>query len=502
MQSKLLHDALRGFAAEASQALQAELAAGAEIPFELAGGRGARGRVALQLYSPMTGAFLDERWPTLLRLPGHGPALRALEAFRGLDRYVASLQPRSPARSVLADRALRAFTADVFHEQSDFALHEGRLRGALTRLDAAEAAQSGSLTLVASLHGLVILSPQLQLADRLVIARPDTLSGVPEQALAPLVGDGAGTASGRSEPLLVVLDVPEPDARMDLALDFGKELLRELLRALRLYGDGRIALGPMAFACVGDRPFTPLALGLGGHAQGALVVRAEQEDELRAFCSLIARRAPREDALAWALRRFELGCERADEMEGLSDHLLALQALLEPERVAAGLLAARAAALCAPPERRQHLAARVLRAVELERDVARGQAIAGAGALELARELAGHVKSLLRDVICGHLQPDLIARAEELMRAGEEPTGEQPVICPAEQPAAAAEETTVRTAKRPKAAAKPRAARGVARARAAAPVEEETTRVLRARRSAASARAQAQDPEHQSALPI
>lgn len=486
MQSKLLHDALRAFAADASRALQAQLAAGAEVPFELAGSRRGRGRAELQLYSPMTGAFLTEHWALLSRLPSHEPARRALEAFRGLDRYVASLEVGRIARGALAGNALRAFADEVFREQSDFALHDGRLSSALARLDAAQAAQSCSLTLVASLHGLVILSPQLQLAERLVIARPDTLTGVPEQALMPLLEAGPET-SGQTEPLLVVLDVPEQDARMDLALGYGRELLRELLRALRLYGDGRIALGPMAWACAGDGPFTPLSLGFGGHPQGVLLVRAEQEDELRAFCSLIARRAPHQDTLAWALRRFELGCERAQELEGLSDHLLALQALLEPERVAPGLLAARAAALCAPAEGRKRLAARMLRAIELERDVVRGQAAAGAGALELARELAGHVKALLRDLICGHLQGDLIARAQELMLADDEPTSEHPAV-------AAEEEPTARTRKGPK------AARAKAVRARAAPAAEQETRVLEARRAAAPE--QEQDAAHQSALPI
>ncbi len=40
--------------------------------------------------------------------------------------------------------------------------------------------------------------------------------------------------------------------------------------------------------------------------------------------------------LAWALARFEMGCERSSELEALSDHLLALRALLEPEGPAAG----------------------------------------------------------------------------------------------------------------------------------------------------------------------
>ncbi len=63
-----------------------------------------------------------------------------------------------------------------------------------------------------------------------------------------------------------------------------------------------------------------------------LVVSADQEDELRAFCNLVSRRAPQGNEIAWALRRFELGCERASEYEGLSDHVLALRVLLGAPR--------------------------------------------------------------------------------------------------------------------------------------------------------------------------
>ncbi len=103
-------------------------------------------------------------------------------------------------------------------------------------------------------------------------------------------------------------------------------MLRELLRALRLFGDGRIALGALAWARTGSAPWDALALGTGGRPHGMLMVSAEQEDELRAFCNLVSRRAPHANEVAWALRRFELGCERASEYEAISDHLLALRA--------------------------------------------------------------------------------------------------------------------------------------------------------------------------------
>ena len=47
-----------------------------------------------------------------------------------------------------------------------------------------------------------------------------------------------------------------------------------------------------------------------------------------------------------------MGCERLSPFEALTDYLLALRALLEPEGPASGRLAQRLAAICARPEDR------------------------------------------------------------------------------------------------------------------------------------------------------
>ena len=54
-----------------------------------------------------------------------------------------------------------------------------------------------------------------------------------------------------------------------------------------------------------------------------------------------------------------MACERAIPGEALTDVLLALRALIEPEGPASGRLAGRLAALCALPEERAALTARV-----------------------------------------------------------------------------------------------------------------------------------------------
>jgi hypothetical protein len=206
--------------------------------------------------------------------------------------------------------------------------------------------------------------------------------------------------------------------------------MRDLLRALRLFGDGRVALGSMGFSRVGEGSWSPVSLGAGGRPHGMLLVTPDQEDELRAFCNLVSRRVPEGNELAWALRRFELGCDRDSVFEALSDHLLALRALLEPEGASSGKLAGRLAALCATPERQLALTERAVQALALERAAVEGTAVENAAATTLANEISDHLRALLRDVICGHLEDNLSALADEILLEGAEqlPAGAGDVV--------------------------------------------------------------------------
>jgi hypothetical protein len=136
--------------------------------------------------------------------------------------------------------------------------------------------------------------------------------------------------------------------------------------------------------------------------------------------------------VAWALGRWELACERAGRAgtaQALADHLLALRALLEPEGPQSGLLGRRLAALCAVPRERDGLAERVERAAALERSVVAGAAV-GEPLGELAVELSGHLRALLRDVLCGHLEADLCALADALLAQHAEQAGAEPEAVP------------------------------------------------------------------------
>jgi hypothetical protein len=458
--SSELEAALNEYARAVASALSADVAAGAEVELELGA---TRGRAQTPFYScrPLTERFIAEREAQLERLPGHAAAVAALASFDGLDRYLAGRAGsegglraedlrRNPDRAgarvgvhARARVALEMLIDDVFAGQTEFELRPERLAAALARLERAELASAPeAITIVATLHGMTIASPEVKLTRGLTIATPDALGWAPGQALVGIHGRN----DDAPEHLLVALTCEEPARDLEeltasgvrteipceassaeLTIAHARDVLRDLLRALRLFGDGRVTLGPLAWVRPGgEDAWSTVPLGSGGRPHGMLVISADQEDELRAFCNLVSRRAPTDNELAWALRRFELGCERAGAYEGLSDHLLALRALLEPEGPASGLLAGRVAALCATPERRAKLIDRMIRAQRLERAAIAGTAKESAAGLACARDVAEHLRALLRDVICGHLTPDLARLADQLLTESERESPDAP----------------------------------------------------------------------------
>lgn len=404
MRNARLHDALRAFAAEAAERLSADAAAGAEVPFEVVEQRQAR-RASLYCYRPLTGAFIDERVSILGGLESHVPAVHALAATTGLSAYLESRGepvPRDPRER--AQDALRVFLARVFDDCTDFVLTDVRFETAYTELERVVCDGRAESVVVAPLLGVDLGSDQVDMGDGLVLVRGEVLPDAPTDA------DVFAVLSWEAAP---------GDAA---PVEHARIRLKRLLTALRLYDAGVPALGAAAWARTASGPWQMVVLGAAGAPHGLVAVPASQEDELRAFCSLIGRRTPRSGEVAWALRRFELGLERPSPREALTDHLLALRALLEPEGANSGRLPGRLAALCAVPEERAALAERMAHVVSLERAVIAGLAPEGDGVDALIGELGGHLRALLRDVLCGHLDSDLREIADHLLRSREAAT--------------------------------------------------------------------------------
>ncbi|HEX4011269.1 MAG TPA: hypothetical protein VHX62_14715 [Solirubrobacteraceae bacterium] len=409
MRNVTLHRLLESFTVDAAGRLCADAAAGAEMPFELAEERGG-GRVPLYCYRPLTGEFIRSRMGALAALPSHGAATHVLAQCEALEVYLSEHGVKAPPdiRGRCAE-TLAVFLDCVFAERSGFGFEPAHFEAAYAELERALYDGHCTATVLAPLLG-VALDPEtteLALGDGLLLVRGDALADAPAEAV---WGDG------EEANVLAVLTIDQERAdRPPVAV--ARARFRRILSALRLFERGGYGVGPVGWARTEVGSWRSVSIGVSGRPRLLTLVRAAQEEELRAFYRLVGRRAPAAE-IAWALARFEMGCERLAPSEALTDYLLALRALLEPEGPASGRLAQRLAVICARPEDRPALAQRTARAIAVERSVITG--LAGAGDADhpvdgLVDELAEHLRAILRDALCGHLDPDLCAVADELL---------------------------------------------------------------------------------------
>ena len=390
--------------------LTAETASGAEVPFELIETTGGpRGRVPLYCYRPLTGTFIRDRLGLLSGMPTYVPALRAVGGMDGVEAYLRQRgETRIPDdRRQCADAALRAFLLAVFADRTEFGFDEVRFETAYEELERALYEGRALTTVVAALLGIALdpETTEIALGEGLSLMCGDALEDAPPEVV---WGDD------EEAHVLLVLTVAQ-DRAAPAPVSIARARFRRTLSALRLFERGGFAVGPVAWTRIDDGAWHSVALGGSGRPGLPRRIAAEQEDELRGFCNLVARRVPRSGEVAWALTRFEMGCERLAPFEALTDYLLALRALLEPEGPASGRLSGRLAAICAPPEDRAAVAERTAHAISLERAVIGGLAPAHPGVDTLVDELAEHLRALLRDVLCGHLDSDLCSVADDLL---------------------------------------------------------------------------------------
>jgi hypothetical protein len=415
MGTRQLRAALQAFAEEASWRLAADTAEGAEVPFEVV--EQGRRDAPLYCYRPLVDDFIAQRAGVLSRLPSYLPAAHQLAGCGGLDAYLEARGER-PGRTPRerADAALLAFLGRVFGDAADFELRPERVERELADLAALACDGRAETVVIAPILGLALQSAEVPLGEGLALVRGDAADeNTPDEAI---------WAPGAAEPRVLAVLRWEAAAGDPAPVEHARVRLHRVLTALRLYDAAPLAFGPLGWTCTGAGVWQPFALGAtGAPPSERALLTAAQEDELRAFCSLVTRRTPRAGDVAWALRRFATACEAGAPEQALTDVLLALRALLEPEGPQAALLPARLAALCAAPDGRPALTARVARAAAVERGVVAG--LAPEPRLgELVEDLAGHLRALLRDVLCGHLDADLRALADRLLTddGAEQPT--------------------------------------------------------------------------------
>jgi len=440
MRNRALHDALRDFALEAAAVLTDDVKAGAEIEFDVVDEAYRRGPV-LYRYQPRTQAFIAERWERLRETSACARACAELGAGAAAWLRVNGL------RGEQAEPALQAMLERLYEDATSFGFPEERFERVYGEVEVTLYRGCVHACVIAPLPGAWIEAERVDVGDGLSLVRGDRLDAPPE-AVWPERGIehsvGAAAEEMRSErgaerderpadpevtdPEPAVLCVLERDMAADepLSAAEAEERFRRLVTALRLWAPGGVGLGALGWRRVDDGRWSPVPLR--GSAAGRAVgwtLAAGEESGLREFVPAIDAAIPAAPAVgragtgvvAWGLARFEMGCERARDAEALSDYLLALRALLDATSDAGeASLALRVAALCAEEGQRRVVQRRVEAALGLERLVMGGTGgVPADSPRQLVAMIEGHVRALLRDVLCGYLDADLKGMADDIL---------------------------------------------------------------------------------------
>jgi hypothetical protein len=401
MRNRALHDALRNFALEAAALLTDDQKAGAEVEFDVVDEGSGRGP-ALYRYEPRTAAFLTERWPRLRELPACAQACHELGAGASAWLRVNGLGGEQ------AEPALQAMLERLYEDATSFGFPEERFERVYGEVEITLYRDAVRARVVAPLRGAWMEIDRIELGDGLSIVRGDRFEGPHE----------------RSELLCVI----ERDAPADepIPTDEAAQRFAAVVTAMRLWAPGGVALGTPGWRQTDQGRWQPVSIGSGvpPSDSGWLLADDEAQAFREFFAAIDGARPP--ESVAWALDRFEMGCERSMEAQALSDYLLGLRALLDATTVAGeASMALRLAALCAEEGARHDVQLRLEAALALERFVmggATGVRPDAESPRELVDEAEHHLRALLRDVLCGYLDADLKGVADDiLIESGTEP---------------------------------------------------------------------------------
>jgi hypothetical protein len=256
---------------------------------------------------------------------------------------------------------------------------------------------------VVPIVGLTMRAARLQLPHGVQIVRADAF----EAPIEAMRSEGMGRAAWEPQYLAVA---EQDEGGVESAL----QQLRELISVMRLFKGGGIGLGPYAFAPTGEGCWRRIATGAPATRPGGFRLSEEEAEGLIEFGTALEARPDPDNALSWAVGRFEMGCERPSALEGMSDHLLAMRAVLEGHGPVGASLPLRAAALIADEGMdRIEAGEQVEQVLELERAMMNGRPVEGAVAL--AGWLEENARKLLRQAALGELGNDLSTVADETL---------------------------------------------------------------------------------------
>jgi hypothetical protein len=399
----LLNESIKRLATETATRLSTLVAMGEEIPFDVAAE--AADDSSFYSYVPMTGRYVADHAEELRALPSFGPAREAAVEAGVAAPYLEERGEGVPADpGARAELMLMTFFAELWEGSAGFALDRERLETALATLDAEARGADDAEVLIAPIVGLRMPMPRLQLPHDVRIVRADSI----EAPVDAMRSEGMGRAAW--EPQYLAVAEQDPEGGVETAL----QQLRELISVMRLFKGGGIGLGPYAFAPTGEGCWRRIPTGAPATRPGGYRLDEEEAEELIAFGTALEARPDPDNALSWAVGRFEMGCERATALEGLSDHLLAMRAVLEGHGPVGASLPLRAAALICDEEiDRIEAGERVEEVLALERAMMNGRPVERP--VELAGWLEANARRLLRQAALGELGNNLSAVADETL---------------------------------------------------------------------------------------
>lgn len=403
MRDFLLNESLRRLATEAATRFNAMVAEGEQIPFDVATDTAEES--PFYSYVPQTGRYVAERTGELHALPGWSAAREAIVEAGMASTYLEARGETVPAEpGARAERMLEVFFVSFWEGSTGFSLDRERLEESIATLDAEARSADDADVLIVPVIGLRMSMNRLQLPNGVRIVRADSIDA-PVDALR---SEGMGRAAW--EPQFLAVAEQGHDEGAEEAL----HQLRELISVMRMFKVGGIGLGPFAFAPTGEDTWRRLPTGAPATRPGGYRLAEEEGAELADFAARLEQRPDPDSALTWAVGRFEMGCERESAMEGLSDHLLALRAVLEGHGPVGASLPLRASALIADDTfDRIEARERVEDTLELERALMNGRTLDRA--IELATWVEDGVRRLLRQAALGELGTDLSATADETL---------------------------------------------------------------------------------------
>ena len=285
MRNVTLHRLLESFAVDASSRLCGEAAAGAEMPFELAEERGS-GRVTLYCYRPLVDEFIRSRMAALAELPSHADAAHALARCEALDVYLSEHGVKAPPDPRgRAHAALGVFLESVFIERSGFGFEPAAFEAAYADLERAIYEGHCTATVIAPGAGRGA-GPGHDRAEP--GGRGCRSSAATRWPTCPPKRSGVRARSptcSRCWP-----STEQASERPPVAV--ARARFRNVLSALRLFERGGYAVGPVGWARTEAGSWRSVSIGVAGRPRLLTIVPAAGEDELRAFCRLVARRDP------------------------------------------------------------------------------------------------------------------------------------------------------------------------------------------------------------------